>query len=183
MIDLQADMVVVAAAATGEEAIGLFRRHQPEVTLMDLQLPGMSGIEAIRRIRSEWETARIIVLTMYQGDEDMARAFDAGAQAYLLKDTLSQDLIRTVREVYRGEHTIQHVGARGGEGRAHLTPREVQITELIGEGMRNKEIASALGIAEETVHAHVKRIFTKLRVNDRTAALATAIRRGFIHIR
>ena len=183
IVDVQSDMVVVAAVATGEEAIELFRRHRPEITLMDLQLPGMSGIEAIRSIRNECSTARIIVLTMYHGDEDMARAIDAGAQAYLLKDTLSHELIRTVRDVHRGEYSIPHAGAEQRDPRAHLTPREVQITELIAEGMRNKEIAIALGIAEETVHAHVKHIFSKLKVSDRTAALSTAVRRGIIHLR
>ncbi len=183
VINMQPDMVVVAAAATGEEAIVLFRRHHPDITLMDLQLPGMSGIEVIRRIRSECVTARVIVLTMYQGDEDMTRAIDAGAQAYLLKDTLSHDLVRTVRDVHRGEYQIPQTGVERLKGLAHLTPREVQITELIAEGMRNKEIAIALGISEETVHAHVKNIFAKLKVNDRTAALSMALRRGIIHLR
>lgn len=186
IIDLQPDMMVIAAAGTGEEAIDLFRRHKPDVTLMDLQLPGISGVEAIRQIRTECPTARIVVLTMYEGDEDMARALDAGAQAYLLKDTLSHDLIRTVRDVHRRECRIPCTITERLENRTpmpHLSPREVQITELIAEGMRDKEIATALGIAEGTVHAHLKRIFAKLKVSDRTAALTKALRRGIIHIR
>jgi two-component system, NarL family, response regulator len=185
IIDLQPDMSVVAAAATGEEAVKQFTRHEPDVTLMDLQLPGLSGLEAIRLIHSESADARIIVLTMYQGDEDIVRSLDAGAATYLLKDTLSHDLVRTIREVHQGQRPISaNVAARLAERRGQpvLTNREIEITELLSKGMRNKEMASELGISEETVHAHVKNIFTKLNVNDRTAALAMALRRGIIHI-
>jgi two-component system, NarL family, response regulator len=186
VIDSQDDMVVVAAAANGEEAVQLFQNHRPDITLMDLQLPGISGIDAIRSIRNEFPKARIIVLTMYQGDEDIGRALDAGAHAYLLKDTLSHDLIRTVRNVHRGEHPISGSVSEGLERRvqmSHLTPREVQIVELIAEGMRDKEIAGALAIAVGTVHAHVNSIFAKLKVSDRTAAITVALRRGIIHLR
>ena len=185
IIDLQLDMEVVASAATGEEAVSQFRQHKPDITLMDLQLPGMSGLEAIKEIRSAFRQARIIVLTMYQGDEDIFRALDAGAATYLLKDTLSHDLIRTIREVYEGQSPMSPAVAAllaERKNQPALTAREVEITELIAKGMRNKEIAAALGIAEETVHAHVKNIFSKLHVNDRTAALAMALRRGIIHI-
>jgi two-component system, NarL family, response regulator len=185
IIDLQSDMEVVASAATGEEAVSQFRQHKPDITLMDLQLPGMSGLEAIKEIRSAFRQARIIVLTMYQGDEDIFRALDAGAATYLLKDTLSHDLIRTIREVYDGQSPMPAAVAAllaERKNQPALTAREVEITELIAKGMRNKEIAAALGIAEETVHAHVKNIFSKLHVNDRTAALAMALRRGIIHI-
>jgi len=184
-IDLQPDMTVVAAAATGEEALALYRQHHPDVTLMDLQLPGMSGLEAIRTIRSEDQDARVIVLTMYEGDEDIAKALDAGAMTYLLKDTLSQDLLRTIRDVHDGERRLPpNVAARlASRVSQHvLTPREVEIMTLIAKGMRNKEVASALAIAEETVHAHVKNIFAKLEVSDRTAAVAIAVRRGIIHL-
>jgi two-component system NarL family response regulator len=186
IIDLQPDMTVVASAATGEEAIALFKRYEPDVTLMDLQLPGVSGLEAIRTIRGGYANARIIVLTMYQGDEDIFRALEAGAATYLLKDTLSQDLLRTIRDVNDGKRPLPaNVAARLAERSSQpgLTQREVEITTLIAKGMRNKEIAAALSIAEETVHAHVKNIFAKLNVNDRTAALAMALRRGIIHIR
>jgi two-component system NarL family response regulator len=186
IIDLEPDMTVVASAATGEEAIALFTRHEPDVTLMDLQLPGVSGLEAIRTIRGAYANARIIVLTMYQGDEDIFRALEAGAATYLLKDTLSTDLLRTIRDVNDGKRPLpDNVAARLAErsSQSCLTQREVEITALIAKGMRNKEIAAALSIAEETVHAHVKNIFAKLNVNDRTAALAMALRRGIIHIR
>jgi two-component system, NarL family, response regulator len=186
IIDMEPDMTVVASATTGEEAIALFTRHEPDVTLMDLQLPGVSGLEAIRTIRGAYANARIIVLTMYQGDEDIFRALEAGAATYLLKDTLSTDLLRTIRAVNDGKCPLPaNVAARLAERSSHpgLTQREVEITALIAKGMRNKEIAAALSIAEETVHAHVKNIFAKLNVNDRTAALAMALRRGIIHIR
>jgi DNA-binding NarL/FixJ family response regulator len=185
MIGLQSDMGVVAAAATGEEAVPLLLEQQPDITLMDLQLPGMSGLDTIRAIRSTLPDARIIVLTMYDGDEDIFRALDAGAATYLLKDTLSHELVRTIRAVYAGEAPIPAgIAARLAtrKGKPALTAREIEITQSIAKGMRNKEIAAALGIAEETVHAHVKNIFSKLHVNDRTAALAIALRRGIIHI-
>jgi DNA-binding NarL/FixJ family response regulator len=184
-IELQPDMKVVALAATGEEALVLYREHHPDVTLMDLQLPGMSGLEVIRTIRNEDGNARVIVLTMYEGDEDIARALDAGATTYLLKDTLSQDLLRTIRDVHDGERPLPpNVAARlASRATQHaLTPREVEIMTLIAKGMRNKEVAAALAISEETVHAHVKNIFAKLDVSDRTAAVAVTLRRGIIHL-
>jgi DNA-binding NarL/FixJ family response regulator len=182
-IDLQDDMVVVGTAATGKEAIEQFRQHQPDVTLMDLELPDISGIEVIRKIRFEDTTARIIVLTMYGGEEDIAQALEAGAKTYLLKDTSSEDLVRSIREVRRGECPIPEAIAERLERHnqmAHLTPREIQVLELVPQGMRDKEIAAALNIAEGTVNAHFKSIFTKLNVRDRTAAMAVALRRGII---
>jgi DNA-binding NarL/FixJ family response regulator len=187
IINRQADMEVVGSAATGEEAVELFQRYNPDVTLMDLQLASMSGVEAIRVIRRKDPSARIVVLTMYQGDEDIYRALEAGAVTYLLKDTLSDDLIRVVRDVSAGKQpTISpDVQARLSERAAGptLTPREVQVVELISEGMRNKEIAASLGISEETVQVHVRNILAKLKVQDRTAAINVALRRGIIHIR
>jgi len=185
IVGLQSDMDVVAAAGTGDEAVSLFRKHKPDVTLMDLQLPGMSGLEAIHTIRADDPSARIIVLTMYRGDEDIFRSLSAGASTYLLKDTLSHDLVRTIREVHEGRAPLPpDIAAQLAQRRGHpmLTEREIEVTGLIARGMRNKEIAFELGIAEETVHAHVKNIFSKLNVNDRTAALAMALRRGIIHI-
>jgi DNA-binding NarL/FixJ family response regulator len=185
ILEIESDMTVVASAGTGEEAIELFRRCEPDITLMDLQLPTMSGLDAIRAIRDQFAQARIIVLTMYKGDEDIFRAINAGATTYLLKDTLSHDLIRTIRDVHAGLCPLPtSVAARLAERKSQpsLTEREIEITTLIAKGMRNKEIAASLGIAEETVHAHVKNIFAKLNVNDRTAALAIALRRGIIHI-
>jgi DNA-binding NarL/FixJ family response regulator len=186
IIDREPDMKVVASASTGEEAVVLFRRERPDVTLMDLQLPMMSGLEAIQAIRREDPNARIIVLTMYQGDEDIHRSLAAGAATYLLKDTLSDDLIRFVREVHAGRRPIRpDVKARLEERAAHptLTPRETQVMALVAEGRRNKEIAAQLGISEETVQVHLKNIFAKLKVGERTAAVNVALRRGIVHIK
>ena len=186
IINLQPDLEVVGSASSGEEAIALFRRHRPDVTLMDLQLGTMGGVDAIKAIRKLQPDARIVVLTMYQGDEDIYRALDAGASAYLLKDTLSDDLIRVIRDVHEGRQPVTpHVQARldARAGRPALTPRETQVLELIAEGMRNRQIASVLGLSEETVDVHVKNIRAKLDVKDRTAAVNVAIKRGIIHIR
>ena len=152
---------------------------------MDLRLGTMSGLEAIRAIRREEPTARIIVLTMYQGDEDIHQALAAGAATYLLKDMLSDDLIRTVREVHAGGHPIgDDVKARLSERAAGppLTPREIEVLTLVAQGHRNKEIASLLHLSEETVPVHLKNIFAKLKVNERTAAVNVALRRGIVHI-
>jgi DNA-binding NarL/FixJ family response regulator len=185
IIDREPDMQVVGSAATGEEAVALFKRVRPDITLMDLQLPSMSGLQAIHAIRRRHCDARIIVLTMYQGDEDVYRALKAGAATYLLKDTLSDDLIRIVREVHAGERPIAaQVKARLDERAAHptLTAREVQVLEHVSEGKRNKEIAALLKISEDTVNVHMRNIFTKLGVGERTSAVNIAIRRGIVHI-
>jgi two-component system NarL family response regulator len=186
IISRQPDMEVVASAASGEEAIELFRQHQPDVTLMDLQLGTMGGVEAIRAIRRESPGARIVVLTMYQGDEDIFRALDAGAATYLLKDMLSDDLLRVVREVHSGSQPIrpevEALLAKRAAG-STLTNREVEVIDLIAQGMRNKEIAASLGISEETAQVHVKHILAKLKVKDRSAAITVALRRGIIHLR
>lgn len=187
LIDREPDMMVVASGATAEEGVALFRRHHPDVTLMDLQLGAISGVDAIRVIRAEDRAARIVVLTMSQGEEDIYSALQAGASTYLLKDTVADDLIRVIREVNAGKQpTIgAEVQARLEEraGRPKLTPREIQVIELVSEGMRNKEIAGALGISEETVQVHVKNILSKFHVQDRSAAIRVALRRGIIHIR
>ena len=181
----QPDMAVVASAATGDEALTLFQRHRPDITLMDLRLRGSSGTEAIAAIRGVAPEARIIVLTMYDGDEDIYRALHAGAITYLLKDTLSDDLIRVVREVHSG-HRPQRpdVEARLAERLTHptLTNREIEVTQLMMQGLRNKEIAPSLGISEGTVQVHIKNIFAKLGVNDRTAAVKVALSRGIVHM-
>lgn len=181
----QPDLEVVALAASGEESVALFRALRPDVTLMDLQLPSMSGLEAIRVIRHEDPDARIVVLTIYQGDEDIHRALEAGATTYLLKDTLSDDLTRVIREVHAGDRPMTSgVQARLTDRatRAALTPREIEVIELISQGFRNKEIAAALSISEETVQVHVKNILAKFQVHDRSAAINIALRRGIIHI-
>ncbi len=185
IVGLQADMTVVAEASNGEEAVQQFLRHQPDVTLMDLQLPTMSGLQAIGAIRRAHPDARIVVLTMYHGDEDIHRALEAGARGYLLKDTLPDDLIRVIREVHAGQRSIPPEIAAALEQRASqpvLTFRESQVLELLATGKRNKEIAASLGISGDTASAHIKSIFVKFNVHDRTAALAEALRRGIIHI-
>jgi two-component system NarL family response regulator len=170
---------------SGEQAVEMFRRLQPDVTLMDLRLPAMSGHEAIRTICEESPEARIVVLTMYHGDEDVNQALDAGAATYLLKDTLSEDLVRVIRDVHGGERPIPSNVAALLDARKtqpSLTPREVEVVSLIAEGMRNKEIAVALGISEETAKVHVKNILAKLNVSDRAAVIPVALRRGIIHL-
>jgi DNA-binding NarL/FixJ family response regulator len=185
IISRQPDMKVVGTAATAEEAVFQFRLHHPDVTLMDLRLGDTSGIEAIETICREWPQARIIVLTMYKGDEDIHQALAAGAVTYLLKDSLSDDLLRTIRAVHAGQSPIgADVKARleAREAQPKLTPREVQVLELIAKGRRNKEIASLLDISEETVPVHIKSIFVKLNVSERTSAVNVALRRGIVHI-
>lgn len=185
IVNRQPDMQVVGSASSGEESVDLFAKLRPDITLMDLQLGVMSGVDAIRAIRQQVASARIVVLTMYQGDEDIYRALQAGASTYLLKDTLSDDLVRVVREVHAGKHPVTpDVEARLAERAANptLTPREIQVIELVSQGMRNKELAGALGISEETAHVHVRNILTKLKVKDRSAAITVALRRGIIHL-
>jgi DNA-binding NarL/FixJ family response regulator len=186
IIGRQKDLEVVGQATSGEEGVRLFAALKPDVVLMDLQLPVMSGLEAIRAMRRQDETARIVVLTMYSGDEDTFRALEAGAVTYLLKDTLSDDLIRVIREVYSGTHSLRSdLRSRLADraARPTLTPREVQVVELISLGLRNKEVAASLGISEETVQVHVRSVLTKLDVSDRTAAVHVALQRGIIHLR
>ena len=186
IINQQPDLEVVASAGSGEEAIELFLRHRPDITLMDLQLGALNGVETIRRIRTLAPEARIVVLTMYQGDEDIYRALDAGAAAYVLKDALSEDLLRVIREVHSGRAPVNaSVEAQllARAERPRLTPRELQVLELVAAGMRNRKIAEVLGLTEETIDMHVKNIRAKLNVTDRTAAVNVAIKRGIIHIR
>lgn len=185
MIKRQDDMELVAAVATGEEAVRLHRRLKPDMIIVDLQLPGISGLEVIRAIRRETEDALIVVLTMYQGDEDISRALKAGATTYVLKDALTDDLLRIVREVFEGGRPMPPHVAELLAGRTEqrvLTSREIEVVELVAKGMRNKEIAAALRIAEKTIQVHIRNILAKLGVNDRTAAVRVALRRGIIHM-
>jgi two-component system, NarL family, response regulator len=179
------DLEIAAVAATGEEAVAAFERHHPDVVLMDLQLPGISGVEAIRTIRRSAPDARIIVLTMYDGDEDIHRALEAGASTYLLKGSPSDELTRVIRTVHAGGRPLHpDVQARieSRAARPTLTEREIKVLELVSCGQRNKEIAAQLSISEETVQVHLKHIFAKLEVHDRTGAVYVAVRRGIIHI-
>jgi len=180
----QPDMVVIGEASTGEDAVALFKQHRPDITLMDLRLRGMSGLDAIRAIHELDVHARIIVLTMYEGDEDIHRALAAGASAYLLKDTLADDLLRVVREVQAGGAPMTlEVEARLAERAAQptLTPREIEVIERVASGRRNKEIADDLGIRLDTVEVHLRNIFTKLGAKERTSAVKIALRRGIVH--
>jgi two-component system, NarL family, response regulator len=186
IVGVQPDMTIVAQASDGEQAVAQFLKYRPDVTLMDLEMPTMNGVQAIQAIRAQQADARIVVLTMYHGDEDIHRAIAAGAMGYLLKDTLPDDLIRVIREVHSGRRAIPPEIAAVLEQRASqptLTFRESQVLELLATGKRNKEIAAALGISGDTASAHIKSIFQKFNVHDRTAALAEALRRGIIHIR
>jgi len=178
-------MEVVDAVATGEEAVASYKRQRADVVLMDLQLPGMPGVEAIRAIRQIDPAAHIVVLTMYDGDEDIYRALDAGATTYLLKDSLSEDLVRVVREVEAGKVPLPPMVAERLSGRAMrpvLTQRETDVLRLVMKGFRNKEIAAHLSVSEETVQVHLKNAFIKLNVHDRTAAVYVALQRGILHI-
>ena len=185
VVGRQPDMEVIAEATHGEEAVEQFLQYRPDVTLMDLQLPRMNGLQAIQAIRRTQPDARIVVLTMYHGDEDIYRALQAGAVGYLLKDTVPEDLVRVIREVHSGGLAIPPDVAAVLATRASqptLTFRELQVLELLATGKRNKEIADELGISGDTARAHIKSIFLKFNVHDRTAALAEALRRGIIHI-
>jgi two-component system NarL family response regulator len=186
IINQEPDMEVVCSCARGDQAVEEYMRSKPDVVLMDLRLGKTSGVDAIKGIRQHDPDARIVVLTMYEGDEDIFRAHQAGASTYLLKDTLSSDLIRVVRQVHAGERPVMpEVQARLAERAASptLTSREIQVLQLISEGLRNKEVGATLGIAEGTVQIHVKNIFSKLNVSDRTAAVQIAVRRGLIQMK
>jgi DNA-binding NarL/FixJ family response regulator len=187
IVNKQPDMAVVGIATSIKEAVDSFRRERPDITLMDLELrAGDNGIEAIRQIRRDTPDARIIVLTVHQGDEDIFQALNAGAAAYLLKEEVPDELIRTIRSVENGTAPPMRPAlverlAKCTSGQ-HLTPREVQVLSLVSHGLRNKEIAAVLGISEETARVHVKNILTKLEVNDRSGAVAEGARRGIIRI-
>jgi DNA-binding NarL/FixJ family response regulator len=181
IIGSQPDMVLVAQAATAAEAISEFRRHQPDITLMDLRLPGTNGTDALIAIRGEFPQARIIMLTTSDCDGEIQRALRAGASAYVLKSMPKNELLDVVREVHAGRRRIpSEVAARLAEhiGEEDLTARELDVLRLIRDGHRNKQIADLLAIAETTVNFHIKNLVDKLGANDRTHAVAIALRRG-----
>ena len=169
-IDPEADMTVVGSASTGREGVEQYRRHQPDVTLMDLKMPDMGGVEAIRAIRAEFPAAKIVVVSTYKGDEDIYRALEAGAITYLLKDTLGEKMVAVIREVAGGGRPmLLEVAQRLAERmfQAVLTNREVEVLQLVARGMRNKEIAAKLAISDETAQGHVKNILSREVVRSR----------------
>jgi DNA-binding NarL/FixJ family response regulator len=181
----QADLELVAEASSGREAIEQFRAHRPDVTLMDLRMPEMNGIEAMLAIREECRSARIIVLTTYVGDAQVMRALEAGARAYLLKSALRKELPETIRQVHAGHKKIAaEVATELAEhaGDDVLSSRETQVLELVARGNANKIIAALLSITEDTVKTHVKSILAKLAANDRTHAVTIGLKRGFIDL-
>jgi len=185
LIGNQPDMELIAEAASGNEAIQQFRKHQPDVTLMDLRLPDMSGVDAMVAIRTEFPEARIVMLTTFEGDIQIQRALQTGARAYLLKSSPPKELIDTIRQVHAGKKRIPpEIASQLAEhmGDEALTNREVEVLQSIAGGNRNRDIANALFISEETVKVHIKHIMDKLGANDRTEAVAIGIRRGIIHL-
>jgi DNA-binding NarL/FixJ family response regulator len=185
LIGNQTDMEVVAEACNGREALEQFRKHRPEVTLMDLQMPEMSGIDAISAIRAEFPEARIIILTTHAGDVQVSRALKAGARAYLLKGSLRNELLETIRAVHAGQRRVSsEVAAEIAEHSTDdaLTPREVDVLRLVAKGNANKEIAAQLSLTEETVKSHIRNILSKLQANDRTHAVAIGVKRGIIDL-
>jgi two-component system NarL family response regulator len=185
IVNMQPDMTVVAEAANGQQAVEMYRLHQPDVILLDLRMPGMGGVEAAIAIRSEFPGAHMIALTTYGGDEDIRRALAAGVQAYLTKDVLHDELIKAIRAVHGGQTYLPAAVAASLAAqlpRPDLSAREVQVLGLIVRGLANKQIAFTLSIAEHTVKNHVKNILSKLGVQDRTQAATAAIQRGIIHL-
>ena len=185
LVGIQEDMVLIGEASNGREAIQQFRTHHPDVTLMDLQMPEMNGIDALIAIRNEFPEARIIVLTTYAGDTQILRALKAGAQAYLLKNTLHKELLQTIRAVNSGKKTLSpEASYQIAEHAADdaLTPSEILVLRLIAAGNANKQIADQLSITEETVKSRVKCILSKLGAHDRTHAVTISLKRGIIEL-
>ncbi|MGH9841578.1 MAG: response regulator [Blastocatellia bacterium] len=185
IINNQPDMQLVAEASTGCEAIQKYREHQPDVTLMDLRLPDMSGIDALIAIRADFPEARIIVLTTFEGDVEIQRSLEAGARGYLLKSMPPKELLEAIRQVHAGKkrippelaaHLAEHLGDES------LTEREIEVLRHVAGGNRNRDIAEQLFISEETVKVHIKHIMEKLGATDRTQAVAIAVRRGIIQL-
>jgi DNA-binding NarL/FixJ family response regulator len=185
VLSAEADLLVVAEASNGREALDRYREHRPDVVLMDLRMPVLDGLGATRAILSEFPDAHIVVLTTYDGDEDIHRALDAGARGYLLKDMLRTEVLNVVRAVHGGRKSIPApVAARLAEHtpRIALTPREVEVLALMAEGCTNAEIAARLGRTESTAKVHVKNILQKLGAHDRTEAVTIGLQRGFIRL-
>jgi DNA-binding NarL/FixJ family response regulator len=185
VINDQPDMLLVAQAANGTEAIQQYREHRPDVTLMDVRMPGLGGIDAMIAIRAEFSSARLIMLTTFEGDVEIHRALEAGARGYILKSLSPTDLAEAIRQVHAGRKRIPpEIAARLSEhmGEEELTPREIEVLQLVAEGSRNREVAERLFISEETVKAHLKHLMDKLAAKGRTEAVGIALRRGILHL-
>lgn len=184
IINSQTDMVLVSQASTGAEAIELYRELKPDITLMDLRMPGLNGTETIRAIRAEFPEARLIMLTTFEGDVEIQRALEAGARGYLLKSMPPNELLDGIRHVHAGKRRVPaEVAAHLAEhlGEENLTNRELEVLKQLVGGQRNREIAERLAISEETVKVHLKHIMDKLGAKDRTQTVAIAVRRGIVH--
>ncbi|MBW4625935.1 MAG: response regulator [Brasilonema octagenarum HA4186-MV1] len=185
IINRDPEMTVIAQAEDGQQGVNLFREYQPDITLMDLRMPQMAGVEAITAICAEFKSARIIVLTTYDSDEDIYRGLQAGAKGYLLKDAKSNELFNAIRTVYRGQQYIPpSVGAKLVQRMSNpeLSERELEVLRLMAQGMSNLDISTILSIGESTVKSHVNRILSKLGVNDRTQAVIIAVKRGIVSL-
>jgi two-component system, NarL family, response regulator len=185
LVGTQTDMKVIGEASSGREAVEMFRKHRPDVTLMDLRMADMNGMEAITRIIAEFPDAKIIVLTTYSGDAQIVRALKAGAQGYLLKGLLRKELLETIRAVFAGKKRVSpEVASQVAEYAADssLTTREIDVLQLVAQGNANKLVADRLNITEDTVKAHVRSILSKLGASDRTHAVTIALKRGIIDL-
>jgi DNA-binding NarL/FixJ family response regulator len=185
IISQEPDLQVVAEAANGLEAVHAFEKHHPDVTLLDLRMPVMEGVEAVRQIRARDPQAKVIVLTTYDTDDDISRALKAGAKAYVLKDISADDLVACIHDVLAGKTYLAPAAAARlaeGVGRVQVTPRELSTLRLMADGKSNKEIANTLGISERTVKTHLGHLFEKLGVTSRTEAVRVATRRGLVRL-
>jgi DNA-binding NarL/FixJ family response regulator len=185
LVNAEPDMKMIAEAATGAEAMRQFRQHHPDITLMDLQMPDMTGIEAIIGIRRDFPEARIIVLTTYSGDVQVVRALKAGARGFLLKGRVNRELLDVIRAVHAGQKRIPpDIASELAEhaGEEQLSPRELEVLGLVARGNANKEIAARLAITEETVKSHISKILAKLSANDRTHAVTIGLKRGILDL-
>ena len=183
-LKMDPDLKVVAEASTAAQAIEMYRQHLPDVVLMDLRLPDASGIDATITLRKDHPAARVIIISSYDGEEDIYRSFQAGAQGYLLKNVLSEELFRAIKLVQNGErYTPPHIARSlsGHNPQSDLTPREMEVLQLLIKGLSNKEIGEVLGCTENTAKFHIKNILVKLEVNDRTEAATAAFHRGILH--
>jgi DNA-binding NarL/FixJ family response regulator len=185
VISAEPDMVLIAEASSGQEAIELFRKHKPDVTLMDLRLPGMSGIDTMVAIRTDFPEARIIILTTFEGDVEVQRALEAGARGYMLKTMPSEEMVETIRQIHAGKKSIPaqiatHLAEHYSDDA--LTGREVEVLHSMANGSRNRDIGERLFISEHTVKVHIQHIMEKLGAKDRTEAVAIGVRRGIIQL-